>query len=61
MPFCRHGFLLVPATSPIVFGAGGAHALGGLIGHDRVVNGLRALAVFDERELHFQFALVCFL
>src|SRR5450759_692430 len=40
-----------------VFGAGGAHALGGLIRDHRVVNGLGSPAIFDEREFHFVFAL----
>src|ERR1039458_7452145 len=41
-----------------IFCAGGATALRRPIGGDGVMHGLRAFAVLDQRELHFQFALV---
>jgi hypothetical protein len=40
-----------------LFGTSGPHALGGLIRHHGVMNGLGPLPVFDERKLHFQVAL----
>ncbi len=51
-------FLVAAGNFADVFGAGRAHALRRLIGDDDVMHRLCAFSVLDQRELHFEFALL---
>jgi len=55
--FLAPGFFVGAGHVADILGAGGSHSLSGLVRDHRVMDGLGSLSVFNERELHFVFAL----